>query len=163
MDEQILELIGSMIEGRNDFFVRTMQLTPHQQRGAMMSRFMLNEVCYLEILNRFYHNHVRNQLASTILTIAMPNNNFSDPVAVVPTQQQIAASLENIESSTANCAICQDSINSGGCRIRQCGHVYHRACLLNWFSLNVRCPVCRHDIRENGQEDQASQTHSDEE
>lgn len=160
MDDRILDLLENLIEGRNDFFSRTTRATPYNQRGAMMSRFMLNEVCYLEILNRFYQSHVRNHLASTILTIAMPNNTFNDPVAVVPSQEQIAASLETIESTTSNCAICQDSIVTGACRIRQCGHIYHRSCLLSWFSLNVRCPVCRHDIREG---DLASQTQSDEE
>jgi hypothetical protein len=159
MDEQVLELLEQMIEGRNQFFNRG-GIVPHNQRAAMMSRFMLNEVCYLEMINRIFQHHSRNQLASTILTFALPNNNFSDPVAVVPTQAQITSSLENIVSTTANCAICQDAISSGGCRIRQCGHVYHRSCILSWFALNVRCPVCRHDIREGGQEDQ---TQTDEE
>ena len=162
MDEHILELIEGLIEGRNDFFVRTMQLTPHQQRGAMLSRFMMNEVCYLEILNRFYQNHLRNQLASAVLTFTLPGN-FNDPVPVIPTQAQINSALENIQNATSNCAICQDSISSGGCRIRQCGHVYHRSCIVSWFGMNVRCPVCRHDIREGAQGNQAAQTHSDEE
>jgi hypothetical protein len=162
MDEHILDLIEGLIEGRNDFFVRTMQLTPHQQRGVMLSRFMMNEVCYLEILNRFYQNHLRNQLASAVLTFTMPNN-FNDPVPVLPTQAQITSAIENITSTTSICAICQDSISSGACRIRQCGHVYHRSCILSWFGMNVRCPVCRHDIREGAQDNQADQTQSDEE
>lgn len=161
MDDRILDLMDNLIEGRNDFFVRTMQMTPHNQRGAMMSRFMLNEVCYLELMNRLYQQHVRSQ-TSAVLTFTIPDN-FNDPVAVVPTQEQINSSLENIERTTSNCAICQDSISSGGCRIRQCRHVYHRSCILNWFTLNVRCPVCRHDIRENAQGDLVDQTQSDEE
>lgn len=160
MDEQVLELLESLIEGRNDFFVQTMRLTPHNQRASMMSRYMLNEVCYIEMLNRLFQHHSRNQLASTILTFALPNTNFSDPVAVVPTQAQITSALETFTDTGSNCAICQDSISSGGCRIRHCGHVYHRSCIVSWFALNVRCPVCRHDIREAGQ---ANQTHSDEE
>lgn len=162
MDEHILELIEGLIEGRNDFFVRTMQLTPHQQRGAMLSRFMMNEVCYLEILSRFYQNHLRNQLASAVLTFTMPEN-FSDSVPVIPTRAQINSALENVTNTTSICAICQDSISSGACRIRQCGHVYHRSCIVSWFGMNVRCPVCRHDIREGAQGNQANQTQSDEE
>lgn len=159
MDEHILELIESLIDGRNDFITRTMQLTPHQQRPQMLSRFMLNEICYLEILNRMYQNYARNQLASAVLTFTLPNN-FNDPVPVIPSPTQISAALENIDSTTSNCAICQESISSGACRVRQCGHVYHRSCILSWFAVNVRCPVCRHDIREM---DRVSQTHSDEE
>ena len=162
MEEHILELIENLIDGRNDFFVRTMQLTPAQQRGQALSRFMLNEVCYLEVINRIYQNQLRAQQSSAVLTFTIPSN-FSDPVPVLPSQQQINSSLENIESTTSNCAICQDSISSGGCRIRQCGHVYHRSCILSWFAMNVRCPVCRHDIREGTQDSQEDQTHSDEE
>jgi len=162
MEETILEIIQSLVDGRNDFFVRTMQLTPHQQRGQALSRFMLNEVCYLEVINRIYQAQLRNNQASAVITLTVPSN-FSDPVPVLPTQEEINTSLENIESTTSNCAICQDSISSGGCRIRQCGHVYHRSCILSWFAMNVRCPVCRHDIREDSQDSQASQTQSDEE
>lgn len=162
MEERLFDIIESLIEGRNDFFVRTMQLTPSQHRGHALSRFMLNEVCYLEVLNRLYQNHTRNQLASAVLTFTVPSD-FNDPVPVLPTQTQINSSLENIESSTSNCAICQESISSGGCRIRQCNHVYHRSCILSWFAMNVRCPVCRRDIREGSQDSQVSQTQSDEE
>jgi hypothetical protein len=160
MEEEILDLMEGLIEGRNDFFTRTMQLTPHAQRGTLLSRFMMNEVCYLEILNRIYQNSTRN---STVVTLSIPTS-FSDPVTVTPSQTQINTAIENIESTNSNCPICQDSISSGACRIRHCGHVYHRTCLLSWFGMNVRCPVCRHDIREQGTpEDQSSQTLSDEE
>jgi len=154
MDEQILEMLSEMINGRNDFFIRTVQLTPHQSRPAIVSRYMMNEVVYLEMINRLYQNHLRTQIATNVLTVTLPNN-FLDPVAVIPTQAQIDASLEAIESTQSNCAICQDSISSAGARIRHCGHVFHRSCIVNWFGMSVRCPVCRHDIRQEGQ---ASQT-----
>ena len=165
MEEQILEVIESLIEGRNDFFVRTMQLTPHQHRPAMASRYMLNEICFLEVINRIYQNQLRNRSTSTVLAVSIPVG-FEDNVPVLPTQQQINSSLENIASTTSNCAICQDSISSGACKIRQCGHVYHRSCILSWFAMNVRCPVCRHDIREESRDsgtDHSNQTPSDEE
>jgi hypothetical protein len=156
MDEHVLELLENLIDGRNDFFVQTMRLTPYQQRSAMMSRFMLNEVCYLEMISRIYR---QRQIDRPVLTISVPAD-FTDNVPVLPSQVQIDNSLENVQSTTSNCAICQDSISSGGCKIRQCGHVYHRSCIVSWFALNVRCPVCRHDIRESGSVDQ---TQSDEE
>ena len=152
-----MDIMEGLIDGRNTFFSRTVAQTPHQQRGAMLSRFMLNEVCYLEMINRMYQARQRNQ--SAVVTFTVPAN-FNDPVPVLPTQAQIDRSLETIESTTSNCAICQDSIASGACRIRQCGHVYHRSCILTWFGMNVRCPVCRHDIREH---DEGDQTQSDEE
>lgn len=165
MDDAFLEVLELMVEGRNDFFIRTMQLTPHQQRPGVLSRYMLNEICYLELLNRIYQNNIRRPTNSTVLTVSIPAN-FEDSVPVLASQEQINSSLENIEATSSNCPICQDSISSGACRIRHCGHVYHRSCILSWFAMNVRCPVCRHDIRESSQasvEGSLNQTPSDEE
>lgn len=163
MEEQILELLETFAEGRNDFFVRTMQLTPHQHRPQMLSRYMLNEIVYLEMINRMYQNHLRSQLSSAVVTFALPAN-FTEPVVVAPTQAQITAAVEDIQTSTNSCAICQDAISSGGCRIQSCRHEFHRNCLTNWFGMSVRCPVCRHDIRESGNlAGGESQTLSDEE
>jgi hypothetical protein len=158
MEEQLVEVLEQLIEGRNSILPRMGRIVNARNRPAIMSRFLMNEVLYIELLNRVLQSHVRNQLATTVLTITLPQtltgSNFTDPVLVVPTQEQIDNALEDIESSTTDCAICQDSISSGGCRIRSCQHVYHRSCLLDWFAMNVRCPVCRHDIRE----DQVTQT-----
>jgi hypothetical protein len=163
MEEQILELIENLVDGRNEFFTRTVQLTPHASRPQMLSRYMLNEVCILELVNRLYQNNLRSNASSAVVTFTLPAN-FSDPVIVSPTQAQISAALEDITNSTGNCAICQDAISSGGCRIRHCNHEFHRNCLTNWFGMSVRCPVCRHDIRETGNQSGASiQTPSDEE
>lgn len=159
MEEHILEMFESLIDGRNEFFTRTVQLTPHQHRPQMISRYMLNEIVYLEMINRVYQNILRSN-NTAVLTFELPNN-FTEPVIVAPTQAQIAAALENIPSSTQSCAICQDSISSAGCRIRACRHEFHRSCLLNWFGMSVRCPVCRHDIRNLS--GAGSQTPSDEE
>ena len=34
-------------------------------------------------------------------------------------------------------------------RLNYCGHTFMENSFTNWFQSNVRCPVCRHDIREN--------------
>lgn len=73
---------------------------------------------------------------------------WSDPVRVTATADQLTAALEhNVDTHDANCAVCQDTLASGT-RLRQCGHVFHRACIMNWFEMSSRCPVCRHDVRE---------------
>jgi hypothetical protein len=47
------------------------------------------------------------------------------------------------------CTICQDSIQPRDeCRqLTYCRHSFHQTCIDQWFQRNVRCPVCRHDIR----------------
>jgi Ring finger domain len=163
-EPDVLTMVEHMIDGRNEFFSnQTIRGIPYQYRPAVLSRYMNNEAVYLEFINRVYMNNIQTQSAATALitlTMANPSRNFMDPVTVTASQNQINSSLENFSNTTSSCAICQETISSGACRIRQCGHVYHRACIVNWLSMSVRCPVCRHDIREAGQ---ASQTSVDEE
>jgi hypothetical protein len=77
---------------------------------------------------------------------------FSEPVIVRPTEEQIEQGTELITGLTTNqsCAICQDLIlPTESCRrLRLCRHTYHRGCIDEWFERNVRCPICRHDIRD---------------
>lgn len=74
--------------------------------------------------------------------------NFLEPVTVAPTTAQIEAAVENhIGTTDTNCAICQENVTCAT-RIRPCGHCFHSSCIREWFSMNPRCPVCRHDIRD---------------
>jgi hypothetical protein len=90
--------------------------------------------------------------------------NFLDQSVVVrPTEQQITRGTV-LETVTAlvedNCAICQDAMERGAQirRINQCGHIFHKECVDAWFQRNVRCPTCRHDIRENNSSSRSSTT-----
>lgn len=156
MEEQILNVLEGCVDSRNGLMFRILRSCPARSRQTLLTRYLDNEVKYIDLLNRVFQNHVRNQLATAVLTITLPQSqdSFNEPVRVVPTQEQIDNSIQPVVSTTGNCAICQDSISSDGCRIRNCGHVYHRSCIADWFSLSCRCPVCRYDIRE----DQEGQT-----
>jgi hypothetical protein len=77
-----------------------------------------------------------------------------DPVIVRPTQAQIASATEVFSIITSNsetCTICLDHLPTGSevRKIKACGHQFHKTCIDQWFESNVRCPVCRHDIRES--------------
>lgn len=158
MENDVLAMIRQMIEGRNDFLSRNvLGLYPHQDRAAITRQYMTNELIYLEMMNLLHAQNSQLQTAiAGLMTLRVPTS-FMNPVPVVASASQIQSSLEQyVSSAPSTCAICQDSISSGGCRIRQCGHVYHRSCIENWFSTSVRCPVCRHDIREAGRPVQTS-------
>ena len=154
-----LSMIEDMIIGRNNFLSDDMiRRLPFDSRASIINTYLTNERLYLTNITQLHTYNA--QLQSTtlaLLALGIPNSTsaFMSPVAIVPTRAQITRSLQDCPSTTSSCAICQDAISSGGCRIRQCGHVYHRDCIENWFSTSVRCPVCRHDIRE---EDQTTQT-----
>lgn len=93
--------------------------------------------------------------------------NFLDPVTVVPTPAQITAATENhILVTDTNCAICQENVTCAT-RIRACGHSFHFQCIHEWFTMNTRCPICRHDVRDlrsgSGISNNDNRMHSDEE
>jgi hypothetical protein len=155
----MLALLGELIEGRNHFLSRGLNRIGSAHRDALVSRFFLNELCYLEVANRVFQNHIRNQTvnaAATLLSVNIPTN-FMDPVAVHPTTEQIAAATEAVPQPLADttCPICQDALTSTAVRIRHCNHTYHQNCLDSWFTMSVRCPVCRYDVR-GGQTNQTS-------
>jgi hypothetical protein len=150
-DDNILGILELMLEGRNGFLNNnTLRALDYHTRNNIVSRYMLNDAAMLEFLNRMYIVNNQNRNApTTFVTLTLPNNpNLMESVVVTASSQQIESSLETIDSQETACAICQDAISTGGVRIRHCSHGFHRTCITNWFSMSVRCPVCRHDIRE---------------
>ena len=84
----------------------------------------------------------------------------AEPVVVAPTAQQIEqATMTRIphftdETNTNACAICQEPLMNEEDQqplreITHCEHTFHQTCIDRWFTRNVRCPVCRFDIREH--------------
>ena len=97
-----------------------------------------------------------NSIFDTALVRALlslnPSQNL-EPVIVRPTQQQIdratalraAVAIDESES----CSVCQERYTEGQALrvIHHCHHQFHKDCVDRWFERNVRCPVCRHDVR----------------
>lgn len=75
-----------------------------------------------------------------------------EPVLVRPTAAQIDAgtTIEIVDAEEEVCAICQDAMEPGSQArsLNACDHRFHVICIDTWFQRNVRCPVCRHDVRE---------------
>jgi len=148
MNVEFTDLLGGIIEGRNQFFSRTINQIRPPSRDAIMSRFLMNEMSLLELTSRIHQQSMRASQAAASLVFNLPSN-FLDPVPVAPSTAQITSGTETVANPPADtqCAICQDSVTADATRIRSCGHMYHRTCLSNWLTMSVRCPVCRHDIR----------------
>lgn len=96
---------------------------------------------------------VYNNLGYQIFPWFSQRRTFQD-VVVRPTQEQIDTACEyyTYEESMAEntCPISLVPFRAGDeiCRIRHCNHSFRRYYILEWFRYNVRCPVCRYDIRE---------------
>jgi len=77
-------------------------------------------------------------------------------VLVAPTEEQINQSTRNLiysnrlQLSNTNCPITLEEFQEGDNvrQIRHCGHTFREHAIQNWFRQNVRCPVCRYDIRD---------------
>ena len=79
-----------------------------------------------------------------------------DNVVVRPTQQQIDDATEritySIEETNVNtsCPITLEEFQEGDIltKIKPCSHIFRERSIQEWFLSNVRCPVCRYDIRD---------------
>ena len=104
----------------------------------------------MEILSPFATSDII-QLLTRFQSIPYPPPPM-EPVIVRPTADQIAAgtAIEVMDAEEDVCAICQDEIPLGSQvrTIRVCDHRFHVGCIDTWFQRDVRCPSCRHDIRE---------------
>jgi len=82
------------------------------------------------------------------------NNITASTIGTTPTEQQISRATESnlydLSGNQTECPITLERFQEGEqvCRIIPCGHIFKSASLQRWFSRNVRCPVCRYDIRE---------------
>jgi uncharacterized Zn finger protein (UPF0148 family) len=103
-------------------------------------------------VNRMYEEPRQNE--RRFMYTANLLNNLQD-VIIRPTNEQILLATETIIYDDSlitqiQCPISLESFVNGEeiCRIKHCYHCFKRPNLLNWFRRNVRCPVCRYDIRD---------------
>jgi len=81
------------------------------------------------------------------------NNVLYEPVVVRPNSLQIENATEYIQFTNelphSACPISLEAFQEGErvCRIIHCGHIFKEGGIREWFQRNVRCPVCRYDIR----------------
>lgn len=106
-----------------------------------------------QLQQRLAPQPVYNNLGYQIFPWFSQRRTFQD-VVVRPTQEQIDTACEyyTYEESMAEntCPISLVPFRAGDeiCRIRHCRHSFKKHYILEWFRYNVRCPVCRYDIRE---------------
>ena len=96
-----------------------------------------------------------NRGFSEIFLRAINGLNNLESVPIYPTDEQINTACEDISFNIINnpinnsCPINLErfTINSTVTQILYCGHCYDPTALRRWFRTNVRCPICRYDIR----------------
>lgn len=148
-DRDVLDILSQMYDAERQFY-GVVRFLDGQHRTHVVAAHQRNTNLSLLLLREYMRT---SPVTNMTVTIPIPSSvfdasgNFFDPVPVVPTADQVRAATEShVNVRDQNCAICQESVECAT-RIRACGHCFHSACIGEWFSMNPRCPVCRHDIR----------------
>jgi len=110
----------------------------HYQRPSALS----------DLLNLDNNTSIENTINTVLTSLS--------PVPVRPTPNDIALATEVIpynqvsDDQQTRCPIDLQAFESeeNVIRIIHCGHIFRENNLIRWFSNNVRCPLCRYDIRE---------------
>ena len=150
VQEQTRNRFDLFSRGRREF-LNTIRRTPHVPEVSMLfetNRIPTNTAAEflsaINLINGIFHTPAQH-------TMNMGGAAFLNPVIVRPTAEQIASgtALEIIDSDEEMCPICQDHLPAGtqALSLIACDHRFHSECIRTWFTTNVVCPVCRHDIR----------------
>ena len=94
-----------------------------------------------------------NLSANSIIGMLFPGVTETTRENVVRPSQATINEKTTVLTATVrgDCSICQDAYEVGASirKILYCEHTFHTACIDTWFTRDVRCPMCRHDIRSN--------------
>lgn len=110
---------------------------------------MLSEDIELPSLNLMNLVNLLNGFP-TVPEVRRTTTAMQDVIVSASEAQIEAASTRAFPEEAAPCSICQDDIqlNEMARKLNHCGHTFHIRCIDTWFSRNVHCPICRHDIRD---------------
>jgi hypothetical protein len=132
------------------------QTNMNRQRRYQYNHFPQNNNSIPNQRYAFYARPFSDAIYTNIINETVNNvlpGLFGD-VPVNLTEEQINNATETFnyragEYTHTTCPISLDEFQEGEriCRINHCGHMFRDAAIKNWFRRNVRCPVCRHDIR----------------
>ena len=166
----VLDVVHELLQVERSFY-GNIRFFDSASRSHLVAAHLRNSNGVVNLLRQYMTQpgRVTNMVLNIPIGGMDASGNFFDPVVVAPTQQQIrVATEEHINVVDTTCSICQESVTCAT-RIRACGHAFHGQCIDQWFTMNPRCPVCRHDIRENlqtpvrRQSNEGRRLHSDEE
>lgn len=148
--EEYTELltIRDITENDSSFFQIVRHLDPSTRNHLVAAHLRNTSLAYQLIRTVLSRNTVVMNVPISSLIDAQ--GTFLDPVPVSPSSSQIRSATE-IRTAVPNdtrCSICQEDITGAHLRIRHCSHCFHNTCIQQWFTMNPRCPVCRHDIRD---------------
>jgi len=154
-----IDYLMTLYEHNNVLIERLMRANEEIQRSIINMMTPSYALTNTTRRNARYENDIRNALFR-VMRPRQPirmNNEFLEPVSVFPTRRQIENATRrtrygNIVSPVnTSCPISLDAFTDDDnvIMIRHCGHIFKIDEFNSWFESHCRCPICRHDIREN--------------
>ena len=161
----VLEALRDIVAS-GESFNRITRFLDGRTRNHLVAAHLRNTSIMLHVLQTY----MSREEVIAILPMNMDiSGNFMDAVPVLPSRAQINDAMRtHVGVTDTTCSICQEPVTCAS-QIRNCGHCFHGSCIEQWFSMNPRCPVCRHDIRDGlsttteDTDNDDSRMHSDEE
>jgi hypothetical protein len=151
MEEElnVLDVLYRLFETEQAFY-RTVRFMQAGREGLMAAQ-LRNSAATIALLRQYSVTSNRTVTYTATIPFNMPTG-WDEPVVIRPSAAEITGATSTVPTppTETNCSICQDSLVEPGTRINHCGHVFHNNCIAEWFTQSVRCPLCRHDIREVG-------------
>ena len=120
-------------------------------------RININGIPYiLENIHQFNIQPRTNTTTNDIFNSFMNLVDFQSNVPIIPTREQIISATREIQFGdienpiNTTCPISLETFQESDIvtQILHCGHNFNTRQLNTWFHSNVRCPMCRYDIRE---------------
>jgi len=154
-----------------------------RSRSSFRSRSNTNYPTTSQTFNREPHRYRANTRAPRLNLNDMINNIFNDfsfnqlfqpsllpDVIVRPSQEQIEHATQQMLFNTIEnplnliCPITQVDFNQEDqvTQIIHCKHLFCTNAIMQWFDSHVHCPLCRHDIRETGENRETTEENREE-
>jgi len=93
-------------------------------------------------------------------------NHYGTPPAsrsAVEAMPAVKISEEHLSSDLSQCAVCLEEFELGSeARQMPCKHMFHSDCIQPWLKLHSSCPVCRHQMPVDDEDDEAEKRQAEE-
>ncbi len=124
---------------------------------------LFNETLINELSRIIPRNQIRTYRINLDVGDSLDQLFNMEDVPIIPSREQVENATEELtygsyvqyqnENNLTICEQCPIDLqsfeeNEPLLKIKHCGHVFKKNNLLQWFTRNTKCPVCRYDIRE---------------
>ncbi|KAJ1261053.1 hypothetical protein BS78_10G278800 [Paspalum vaginatum] len=97
------------------------------------------------------------QLGNRVELFAPPPPEEGHKRARIPASSKAIQSLKEVSGADGECAVCLSDFcaddDDNLVREMPCSHVFHQHCIFRWLRVNHVCPLCRHALRTELDED----------